>query len=309
MIEELPFFTDEADTGPSVKDQFVGRADQKVNKDYFLYSCWEEEVTQQAMEDTYQKSLRWPPLHGAETAEPFVPESEGKAQLEALFQWYQQTHPLLSEAAPLIYEKLPYFMAPFAYLLSDLKMYMAARYPAQRGVPDAGQLEDLVALLVTYFPYHAANMGAYMVWSLQKPAKESYDLASFPPVGRYAKILRKFQGRSQGSSSYSSDSRGPHSGGRSSYAGSSSGPQREKRDRRPPRQHSPADEAAAEIGLKEVEQALTSLASDLAQTEIALAPQNSFVRRLQHQRVMDRGFTSHSQGDGDQRTVVIDQKK
>ena len=297
MIEELPFFSDAVDTGPSIKDQFVGKADQEVSKDYFLYSCWEEEVTQQAMEDDYQKSLRWPSLHQTE----FMLEA-GNAQLEALFQWYKETHPLLSDAVPLIYEKLPYFLTPFAYFLFDLKMYLGLRCSAQRGVPDDALLQAMLGFTEVYFPRHAAVMGAYMTWSLQKPAKESYDLASFPPVGRYAKILRKFQGRFQGAAPFSGN-RGPSSGSHSGNRGPT-----HSRDRHP-RAHNPGDEAATEVGLKEVERGIASLTADVALAEIILAPQNSFVRRLQHQRVLDRGFTSHSTGEGDLRTVVIDQKK
>lgn len=301
MIEEIPFFGDVEDTGPTVKDQYMGKADQEVHRDYFLYSCWEEEVTQQALEDDYQKSLRWPSLHGGE-AQPFTPELEGVEQLDALLRWYQHTYPLLSEATPITYEKLPYFLAPFAYLLFDLKLYLGARYPTQRGVPDEPQLQELLTLLTTIFPLHAAYMGAYMTWSLRKPAKESYDLASFPPVGRYAKILRKFQGRSPGFS-FSND-RGTHAGSRAPQSGS--GPQR---DRRPSRQQSPEDEIATKLGIEEVERAIEALAADPSLAELILTPKNSFVRRLQHQHVMDRGFTSHSQGDGELRTVVIDQKK
>jgi hypothetical protein len=287
IMEILPYFWD-LDTGPSVKAEFANKLDQELGKDYFMYSCWEEEITQQTMEDAYQKSLRWPPLHREGSSAP-----EEAKDLTALFQWYQATYPVFSLETPLVYGHLADFLAPFIYMLFDVKLVLTAQNPAQaRGELQPDVLNPILDQLEATFPTHGAMMRAYLTWSLRKTEKETYDLASFPPVGRYAKILRRFQGRGNPSSApYASRDRDP------------------SRDRKAPPRRDRAEEAAIEAALAEVEQAIQTLLGEHAPQELALVPQNSFIRRLQHQRAIDKGFTSRSHGDGDDRTVVVQQKK
>lgn len=60
--------------------------------------------------------------------------------------------------------------------------------------------------------------------------------------------------------------------------------------------------------LDSVETATLSLKNDQNLQEITLAPQNSYYRRLQHQRAEDLGFASDSVGEGKERSVRISKK-
>jgi hypothetical protein len=64
-----------------------------------------------------------------------------------------------------------------------------------------------------------------------------------------------------------------------------------------------ADEGDQEIALREVEEAISEVLS--AAQPVELSPQNSYVRRLQHQLVQRYGLASESRGEEPFRRVVI----
>jgi spoIIIJ-associated protein len=47
------------------------------------------------------------------------------------------------------------------------------------------------------------------------------------------------------------------------------------------------------------------LDQNAGEESVTLKPQNSFYRRLQHQKIVDSGFHSESTGEGKERTVVV----
>jgi predicted RNA-binding protein Jag len=58
-----------------------------------------------------------------------------------------------------------------------------------------------------------------------------------------------------------------------------------------------------EVALREVEEAISEVLSSTQPVE--LSPQNSYVRRLQHQLIQRYGLASESRGDEPFRRVVI----
>ncbi|MES2614622.1 MAG: R3H domain-containing nucleic acid-binding protein [Bdellovibrionota bacterium] len=87
-------------------------------------------------------------------------------------------------------------------------------------------------------------------------------------------------------------------------------PFRERKERprnteREPRQN---QEEIIEKALIEVSLAIKKLNENSALHEIALAPQNSFIRRQQHELICEKGFETESQGEGDGRCVCIKRK-
>ena len=60
------------------------------------------------------------------------------------------------------------------------------------------------------------------------------------------------------------------------------------------------DEAMAEV-----DRAIESLRTDESMDEVLLKPQNSFYRRIQHQKIVDMGYHSFSVGEGPDRSVRV----
>ncbi len=78
-----------------------------------------------------------------------------------------------------------------------------------------------------------------------------------------------------------------------------------QRDKRPPA----TDVEKQNIALAEVDHAIKRLDSEKDLKEIRLKPQNSFVRRLQHQKAVDNTkYASESVGEGADRAVIIQRK-
>lgn len=66
--------------------------------------------------------------------------------------------------------------------------------------------------------------------------------------------------------------------------------------------------AALKAALEDCKKALETMKENSNLHELALPPQNSFIRRHQHTFVTDAGFDSDSRGEGDQRHVCIIKK-
>ena len=60
-----------------------------------------------------------------------------------------------------------------------------------------------------------------------------------------------------------------------------------------------------DVALAEVDDAIATMRANPDKPEITLKPQNSFYRRLQHQKIIDMGFDSNSVGEGPERAVRI----
>ena len=65
------------------------------------------------------------------------------------------------------------------------------------------------------------------------------------------------------------------------------------------------DAVQAAASLKQVEEAIETLKSSRELHEVALHPVNSYLRHMQHERIVELGFGSESRGEGKDRAVVI----
>ncbi len=75
--------------------------------------------------------------------------------------------------------------------------------------------------------------------------------------------------------------------------------------KRPDRKISQPDPEREKMVMAEAESAVDKMRSDPGVTEILLKPQNSFLRRIQHQLIVDAGFRSESTGENAERAVKI----
>ena len=64
-----------------------------------------------------------------------------------------------------------------------------------------------------------------------------------------------------------------------------------------------------DVALAEVDRAIETLRADTSLDEVTLKPQNSFYRRVQHQKIVDAGFFSNSVGEGPERAVKVGRKE
>ena len=60
--------------------------------------------------------------------------------------------------------------------------------------------------------------------------------------------------------------------------------------------------------IKSADIGMSKLKRDKKLTEVELPPMNSFYRRVQHKHIVDKGFDTHSIGEGADRKVVIKRK-
>ena len=69
-----------------------------------------------------------------------------------------------------------------------------------------------------------------------------------------------------------------------------------------------ADKAKEQEAISLVLQGLEQMNNDKNLQTITLDPQNSYVRRIQHKEIVERGFLSVSVGEGNSRAVQIQRK-
>lgn len=65
------------------------------------------------------------------------------------------------------------------------------------------------------------------------------------------------------------------------------------------------DSQLLDSAMAEVDQAIESLRTNESMDEVLLKPQNSFYRRIQHQKIVDMGYHSFSVGEGPDRSVRV----
>lgn len=100
--------------------------------------------------------------------------------------------------------------------------------------------------------------------------------------------------------------RGPRSEKRFGGADRDRGPRGPRGPRRDGGEADPKLEAAA---LADVQDAIKRLASEPGLDEVTLKPTNSFYRRIQHQNIVDAGYSSFSVGEGSERAVKVSRKQ
>ena len=195
-------------------------------------------------------------------------------------------------------------------------------------IPTYGEV--LADCIKETFPAYSHLMVEYLSWSSRKASRAKPDLANIPPVGRFLSLLKKRSGAPRDRDFKDRDRSGSSGdGGRSSFGRSDRASQPRDRDRdrgvgsRPGRDRgerastSRRESAQGERGRKDREEKaiqdldklLKSMLKNPGQQEMQLAPENSFIRRIQHKYIKEQpGFTSVSTGEGQNRAVMIQKK-
>ena len=314
---------------PSLREIYTESLGQEISIDYFLFTCLEEDRTLKSLPTQFQEQInqkRWPLVkpyfeslafleEGAE--KPFsqeVVEGEIENLVKRLCVWYQEKFPLLSGDQPLDYEVHGNTMTQFALLCQDLEALVNAKTgnkPHDRNKEEQSEEEkslwnSIDSALQESFPSYGHYVLSYLEWIYKKAKAVEYDLASLPPVGRFTIMLQKAARmktqRNEAAARPSEGRREPRSYEGSDRGGSKSG----FKDKKEGSKGSSAEKEAE--ALAEAKAAIAKFEKDKELGELRLKPRNSYLRRLQHQLIVDAGFESSSVGEGSGRGVMIKRK-
>lgn len=259
-----------------------------------------------------------------------APAPDLTAGFEQLAQWYATTYAQLTSGKPLNYSHCGEVLPIFALFVLDFEALARKFGDVEQVIQEALKDELLAKTVKPHFPDYALLMLKFFAWRYDSSGQTATaDLKSVPPIGRFLPIFMKMQDRllrqkGNGGKPFSGN-RKPVSRGQQRESGpsSSSRPKRSAAAERPVRSNpsggntrkSPAYRerkegkkpgsadrfrgAANNSGvvreveqeaIAAVEQAIVLLNSKPALKELKLKPQNSFMRRLQHQKIADQGF-------------------
>lgn len=297
---------------PSILSHYEQRAKKSMSHDYFLYTCLEEQRT---LDSVFKKNLgkihsyRWPmmPEQRLQSAENSSQQVETEPLLKDLVSWYAKEYQELKDELKDL-EQQDATVRPFMLMVFDIQE-LIQKQTGTKLPKVAGSLSELeknpvwkslIDVLDEILPARSQLTQKYLYWIYQEFQEESFDIKTLPPVGRYFKIINKaLRSRNRRGSSGSSGSfvqgRRDKQGGQHSFDKKAKNQEQQEGDIRQ--------------ALKELEKGLIKLSQDSSLKEQRLKPQNSFVRRIQHQKAVSEGFDSSSVGEGESRSVLIRRKK
>lgn len=279
-----------------------------MSLDYFLYSCFEHENTSRSW--PVNTDTRWPTAVSCTNDVPQSIKDRSLAEiLTELSQWYVEHSPQLVDSKPLDLESLPDVIPAFMQLTQDMDTVVKAKtgdyLPTYESETSEGAVWSAVndAIRQNFSNFEKMFL-RYLHWSHASQPEEIIDLASRPPVGRFAPNFRR------GGSS-SNDRRGGKGNSKRPHGGNNKRPPRGKSNDRPQNKRRSGgfqkknDAKLERDSLKEVLSAIQKLNENPGMKEFKLPPANSYYRRLQHQQIKDEGLFSKSTGEGNSRAVVI----
>ncbi|MFK7872323.1 MAG: hypothetical protein AB8C84_04015 [Oligoflexales bacterium] len=312
---------------PSIKERYVLAAGREVPLDYFLYCCLEEERTRKDLESSGDGWERLQGLSKDHTPKEVLKGSLAD-QVRECAKWYATNAPQLTDHEPLDYERHAAVVPRFVAMIEDLDLLIRARgnghVPCR---PLLGNKPDQMWLMVdevidTTFPGYSHLMLEFLQWAFGEESRVEYDPGSLPPVGRYAAMLRA---RNKKRVPRNHKKPSPQQSGGRRHQGSASGVPRRRDEQSPNRNSNPKrsnqshenraprpqqqSENLDAPTMKELERGMDVLKQDTGLEHYTLKPQNSFVRRLQHKKIVSAGFGSASVGTGQTRSVRIVRKK
>lgn len=312
-MEELQEFSTE-DAAFNIKKHFLTKKGQRIRQDYFIFTVYEEEQNLKQLADLSFLHLKRYPLavllekKQKDSSIELTAQEEQKTlpQLfEDLFSWYLSNYKDLNQEEVLDYQHHTHFIHPFILLLLDLNVLYTykeqeKRFPKITSLPITQEKDPFWHDLSLLFQKHMPNLydltWSYILWTHSPVKQKTYQLRDLPPVGRYLQILKK-ETRLTADKLVSRE--------------------KEPRTQQPPPPssaqsgHALEEDELENIALKEVDDAIATLQATIGegQASLILKPQNSFIRRKQHKKIIDLGFHSASVGEGQERSVQILKQK
>ena len=324
-MSELETMETEVETAPkqTMIKKFKEAEGKDVAEDYFLFSCLQAEQLIKSQGDDDEGS--WPGLTDV------TKDSKAATLLCEIATWHVKELSEFSDQA-VDYSVVNIYADLAVKTAND---FVRALAKAEIKAPKVERGKDLPAFwseieseVKSKLPTNvAARLMRFLSWSFGEI--ELPNPAHMPPVGRYAPRMPRPSRPGSGQSGPrrggpDNKSGGPRRGGPDNKSGGprDSGPRdngprsggqqgsgRQNRDRPAggDRGKPRVDKNAEASLLKEILGAIKTLKSD-GLKEMALRPQNSYNRRLQHQLISSEGFDSTSHGEGHDRHVAVIKK-
>lgn len=307
----------------TIKQRYLASSQTELSAERFIFACYEAVKSHEKIEGSYMKEFEWPHF---ETSH----ESSFSSKLKQMLEWHYSNHLANLANKVLSISNLTYVAIHMAHLEKDFKRICSENgmLDVRDGKPLQVALNDLLFAIDEVFSRHIKDLSkSFFSWIYSKPKLSVVDFNQVPPVGRYARMVINARNRlpspnpSAPEKSAKNDTEAlsrPEQVETTSKDAlqrrdpdvtldRSARPKQPRLDRGPrdrkPDQEKDLEQEAATLAL--VDQALASLAANLSLKEIVLAPQNSYYRRLQHQKAVDAGFVSDSVGEGKERAVKI----
>jgi hypothetical protein len=273
--------------------------------------------------------------------EPLVEQGEAgfMTAWDLCCRWYQNQFPDLFTDATFDHEYLALLIAPTVDLVKDLcRIYKHCHSEDLPLFPSLEQKDQQQPVAKNIWNFIEKTMGIYfksssdlimeyLRWSFREEVVETFEPGSRPPVGRFAPPppRREFGFGAKGGKNRELDRKNSSKerfrpGQKQEQAGNTSQKTRthplknrknnasqgdSRRHERKSKQKDDDTNRNTELVLAEVEKALEKFRQQPDLKEIKLTPQNSFYRRIQHQKIVDAGFISQSEGEGPDRAVTI----
>lgn len=296
--DEADIVTADEIQSPTVLDHFLESKNKAVNIDYFLFACLEEERLQN-YRDNYSDT-QYSDLKSIILAH--------KGQNLELTSTQVLDHGQVTEI-------VPGFIKMLNALTSFLKSKNDGKLPAK--AKDNEDWNTIAKLIAETFPNYSDYMNQYINWRYTVTTKEKLDLSSIPPSGRFIKLHnrnspgaferkppRKDGPRGRSDRKFDNRKSKPSSDRKFNDRKSKPSSDRKFNSDRNNKQNE-IKKKREQAAMKEAKESAQLMLSNKELQEVILAPQNSFLRRKQHQIIEDLGLKSSSVGEGNDRSVKI----
>ncbi|MEI8024737.1 MAG: R3H domain-containing nucleic acid-binding protein [Pseudomonadota bacterium] len=306
----------------TIKQGYLASSQTELSTERFIFACYESVKIHEKIEGLFKKDFEWPCVAKK--------ESSFASTLTQMLEWHFSNHLADLANKVLSISNLTYVSIHMAHLEKDFRRLCleSGMIDTRDGRPLQVALNDLLMAIDKVFSKYIKDLSkSFFTWLYSKPKLSVVDFNQVPPVGRYARMVINARNRSPSSHpetqeksseievavpSDAVEGRRPsrEASPRKEAVGTpdrNARPKQARVDRGPrerkPDQEKDMEQEAATLALVDV--AIQSLSSNLDLKEVVLAPQNSYYRRLQHQKAVDAGFISDSVGEGKERAVKI----
>ena len=305
---------------PTVKEIYASSLGKNVSLDFFLFATFEEGQTIKHLSEAAKNQLnlkRWKHIQPYLESLDFLEEGASRPVSETiesselcdlipkLFEWYQSHHPSLAANAPLDYEVYGSISKDIALLVQDLELLLKIKLknPLQPRHSECSESSTIWTTteeqLKKHFPNYSEYFISYFEWIYKRSKTEELDLSSVPPVGRYAMLIqRSLRNKNQ-------SSRASHNGQSKDQLGTRGQKRNFLTDKKDLKNFKKDKDDSEKEAVKEAKEGIEHLEKNPKLDHVDLAARNSFIRRLQHQYIVDAGFKSESAGEGSERRVRI----
>ena len=318
----------------SFKNEYEKKKGREVSMDRFLFACYDTSRQLKEIDHRYHEKTFWVGFDDDD-----FEQSSLESALRDMVQWYKSEFPILARGGSMDIGKMVMVAKHLAYFEKDFKNLVKVKSGEylEDHVLDQHDLTPpwtyLKEALVEAFKNTGEKIWSYFMWAYGiSPPAEVVNISEIPPVNRFQRPYRSegdYAGKSRqggnrnhhhnrnvnGNSIYEGPGRGRsggnktggnkknnHNNHKARFSGAHPGPKKN-------RNRSTVDKAKEKEVLAIVDRAIQKLEQQSQLSEVLLAPQNSFYRRIQHQHAVDRGYRSESTGSEKRRAVKLLRKK